>query len=141
MDSSLFRGIPVGQFLRIKQNYSVEKDFRVDAEDMYQRFTEGGYSHSCIRRAKKRAIECKCQDLLQPKKDPKQITPLELLLGMDHSGTRLNQFCINTGIYLPDLQCWEELWEKDRYLQLFGPKTYRTILPTLSTIEHPVAIG
>lgn len=69
---SLIRGIPIGQFLRTRRNCSNKQDFMSAARDLYGRFRERGYSHSCIREAKRRAIQTDRQKLLL-KKDPKHL--------------------------------------------------------------------
>lgn len=47
---SLIKGIPVGQFLRIRQNCSMVENFHVESKEMYGRFRERGYSHQCIQK-------------------------------------------------------------------------------------------
>lgn len=60
---SLVQGIPVGQFLKTKRNCSREDDFETEAQELYGSFRERGYSHKCIRRAKKIAIQAERKDL------------------------------------------------------------------------------
>lgn len=67
---SMIRGILVGQFLRTRRSCSNQQDFITEARDLYSRFRERDYSHSCIREAKKRAIQPDRRRLLI-KKDSK----------------------------------------------------------------------
>lgn len=60
----LVRGILVGQFLRIRRNCSMDDDFRREADDLFTRFRERGYSHRTLRRARKIAMERTRMDLL-----------------------------------------------------------------------------
>lgn len=62
---SLIRGIPVGPFLRIRRNCSTMDNFYSESQKMYTRFRERGYSHQCIRKARKRAFSCDRLELLQ----------------------------------------------------------------------------
>lgn len=82
--NSLIQGIAVGQFLRIKRNCSQEEDFRAEATNMYARFKERGYSHKCIERARKRAINTDRRDLLatvhHSKKDTLQQAPIRIIM-------------------------------------------------------------
>lgn len=68
---SFIQGIPVGQFLRIKLNCSQEHDFGVEARELYSRFRERGYSHHCIRKAKKKVMQVDRQVLLDKNLGPK----------------------------------------------------------------------
>lgn len=69
---SLIKAIPVGQFLRARRNCSDPDDFIAESKDLYNRFRERGYSHSCIREARRRATRTDRLTLLaKKKKDPK----------------------------------------------------------------------
>ncbi|CAI9540260.1 unnamed protein product, partial [Staurois parvus] len=68
---SLISGIPVGQFLICRRNCSNINDFRMEAQDLYKRFREQGYSHSQIRKARRRAYQTDQKSLLSLKKDEK----------------------------------------------------------------------
>lgn len=63
---SLIRGIPVGQFLRIRRNCSTEDDFRRESDSLYNHFRERGYSHCTLRWARKIAASKNRTDLLSP---------------------------------------------------------------------------
>lgn len=68
---SLIRGIPIGQFQRIRRNCSNELDYKQDAKEIYQRFRERGYSHRNLRRAK-RLASSKCRNyLIKPRTIPR----------------------------------------------------------------------
>ncbi|OCT69077.1 hypothetical protein XELAEV_18040385mg [Xenopus laevis] len=57
-------GIPVGQYLRIKRICSNQEDFKREAKQLYECFRERGYSHNCLKKAYKRALETDRQSLL-----------------------------------------------------------------------------
>lgn len=80
---SLIQGIPVGQFLRIKRNCTLDKDFSTEAIDMYNQYRERGYSHKCIRQAKKRAHNIdrhKCLDTTPgPKHNEMHSSPIRII--------------------------------------------------------------
>lgn len=60
----LIQGIPLGQFLRIRRNCSDMDDFKNESRELYGRFRDRGYSHTSIRRAKKRALWTERGELL-----------------------------------------------------------------------------
>lgn len=68
----LKKEIPIGQFLRTPRNCSRQQDFEAEARDLYGRFRDRGYSHSCIREAKKKALQIDRKSLLN-RKDPKPL--------------------------------------------------------------------
>ncbi|XP_040206678.1 uncharacterized protein LOC120937480 [Rana temporaria] len=54
---ALIRGIPIGQFLRIRRNCTQIKDFHKESKELGQRFRKRGYPNSTIRQAKLRAVK------------------------------------------------------------------------------------
>lgn len=63
----LRRGIPKGQFLRVRRNCSDDNDFKTEAADLTRRFRARGYPHRVISQAFSAAKSTPRQDLLQPK--------------------------------------------------------------------------
>lgn len=70
---SLIHGIPVGQFLRTRRNCSEDNEFLQESRELYKRFRERGYSHGCIRKAKKRAYLTERTSLLSKNKPAQQL--------------------------------------------------------------------
>ncbi|CAJ0937639.1 unnamed protein product [Ranitomeya imitator] len=52
---STIKGIPVGQFLRVRRICSKDEDFHIQADDLTERFVQRGYSQKVIRRGRIRA--------------------------------------------------------------------------------------
>lgn len=71
---SLIRGIPVGQFMRIRRNCSTEEDYFSESKQLYQRFRERGYPHRTLKRAMSIAGHKRRADLLLPQKKTQQET-------------------------------------------------------------------
>ncbi|XP_071983960.1 uncharacterized protein [Engystomops pustulosus] len=69
---STIKGIPVGQFLRLKRICSNESNFEQQAEDLKERFLERGYSRRNIRRAYRRAKFTPRNELLCPNEEKKR---------------------------------------------------------------------
>ncbi|XP_068114979.1 uncharacterized protein [Hyperolius riggenbachi] len=61
----LIRGIPRGQFLRIRRNCSSEVDFQREAAEMYDRFRDRGYGHEALCSGAERAIQTPRSELLK----------------------------------------------------------------------------
>ncbi|OCT70398.1 hypothetical protein XELAEV_18037316mg [Xenopus laevis] len=66
--SSLIQGIPTGQYLRVKRLCSTQTDFKKEADKLYVRFKQTGYSHNSLKKAYKRALMADRNLLLVPKK-------------------------------------------------------------------------
>ncbi|OCT99589.1 hypothetical protein XELAEV_18005372mg [Xenopus laevis] len=66
--STLIRGIPTGQYLRVKRICSTQTEFKKEADKLYQRFKQRGYSHNSLKTAYKRALEADRNQLLIPNK-------------------------------------------------------------------------
>lgn len=60
----LVKGIPVGQFLRMRKNCSTEEDYHCESDMLYRRFRERGYSHRTLKQARKIAGSKTRKDLL-----------------------------------------------------------------------------
>lgn len=63
----LRKGIPKGQFLRVRRNCSDDNDFKTEAADLTRRFQARGYPRKIISQAFCVAKNTPRQDLLQPK--------------------------------------------------------------------------
>uniref|UniRef100_A0A1B8XZB9 Helix-turn-helix domain-containing protein n=1 Tax=Xenopus tropicalis TaxID=8364 RepID=A0A1B8XZB9_XENTR len=74
----LKRGIPVGQYLRLRRNCSDLDDFKIKAIDLRNRFIQRGYPKRCLKRAYKRAykraLESDHQTLIFANKAPNMET-------------------------------------------------------------------
>ncbi|OCT65353.1 hypothetical protein XELAEV_18041592mg [Xenopus laevis] len=55
--SYLIKGIPTGQYLRVRRLCSTLGNFKIEVKKLYDRFKQRGYSHNCLKRAYKRALE------------------------------------------------------------------------------------
>lgn len=66
---SLVRGIPTGQFLRIRRNCSLDQDYQAESKQLYKRFRERGYPHRSLKNSRKRASAIHRKELLIPKND------------------------------------------------------------------------
>ncbi|OCT89092.1 hypothetical protein XELAEV_18017710mg [Xenopus laevis] len=64
----LIRGIPTGQYLRVRRLCSTLSDFKIEADKLYQRFKQRGYSHNSLKKAYKRALTADRSHLLVPRK-------------------------------------------------------------------------
>ncbi|OCT67299.1 hypothetical protein XELAEV_18038584mg, partial [Xenopus laevis] len=73
--SSLIQGIPTGQYLRVKRICSTQTEFKREADKLYKRFKQRGYSHNSLKRAYKRALEADRNQLLIPKKSKETNEP------------------------------------------------------------------
>lgn len=60
--------IPVGQFLRVRRNCSMEQDFENESKELAKRFRQRGYPEQCIQRAARRAKDTNRQVLLKPRR-------------------------------------------------------------------------
>lgn len=65
-------GIPTGQFLRIKRNCSEKEDFKLQAQDLTQRFLQRGYPKKVVSKAFQRAKSTDRATLLQPRRRHEQ---------------------------------------------------------------------
>ncbi|OCT70725.1 hypothetical protein XELAEV_18037650mg [Xenopus laevis] len=65
---STIRGIPTGQYLRVRRLCNTITDFKVEAKKLYDRFKARGYSHNSLKRAYKKALASDRNALLVPKK-------------------------------------------------------------------------
>uniref|UniRef100_A0A1B8Y0Y5 Helix-turn-helix domain-containing protein n=1 Tax=Xenopus tropicalis TaxID=8364 RepID=A0A1B8Y0Y5_XENTR len=65
----LKRGIPVGQYLRLRRNCTDLDDFKTKAADLRDRFIQRGYPKRWLKRAYKRALDSDRQTLLFANKD------------------------------------------------------------------------
>ncbi|KAM9324806.1 ovostatin-like [Gastrophryne carolinensis] len=65
--TSLKRGIPVGQFLRLRRNCSEEMEFMRQAESLANRFMARGYPREVVNRALERAKNTPRMGLLNPR--------------------------------------------------------------------------
>lgn len=54
---SLIQGSQLGSFSKPGETSQVRKTLKMEAQKLYGRLRERGYSHGCIRKAKKRAYE------------------------------------------------------------------------------------
>ncbi|XP_071994082.1 uncharacterized protein [Engystomops pustulosus] len=70
---STIKGIPVGQFLRLKRICSDELSFEQQAADLKIRFRERGYSRKNIERAYRRAKFTPRKELLCPNEEDKKL--------------------------------------------------------------------
>ncbi|KAM9311721.1 protection of telomeres protein 1 [Gastrophryne carolinensis] len=61
----LQRGIPLGQFLRIRRNCGSERDFVHEVRELTMRVQERGYHHRLLRTCFKKALDCSREDLLK----------------------------------------------------------------------------
>ncbi|XP_056409794.1 uncharacterized protein LOC130332660 [Hyla sarda] len=66
------RGIPVGQFLRVKSNCTENPDFKMEALNLTSRFRERGYSKKVISKAYQRANSSDRQMLLKTNRKDKK---------------------------------------------------------------------
>lgn len=65
---ALIWSIPYSQYLRIKRNCSSQESFLREAGELRERLLVREYSHTCLKKAFKRANKQSKQDLLFPKK-------------------------------------------------------------------------
>lgn len=63
------RGIPQGQYLRLRRNCSTIEAFKNEAQDLCNRFLERGYPDHVLRRAYHSALTRERTDLLTPGED------------------------------------------------------------------------
>ncbi|OCT59707.1 hypothetical protein XELAEV_18000571mg [Xenopus laevis] len=70
--ASTIRGIPTGQYLRIRRLCSTTNDFKIEAKKLYDRFKLRGCSHNCLKRAYQKALVANRTTLLAPRKWEKQ---------------------------------------------------------------------
>ncbi|CAJ0951533.1 unnamed protein product, partial [Ranitomeya imitator] len=66
---SLKKGIPKGQYLRLRRNCSNQRDFKVMADDLRQRFLARGYPDRILREAFRYANQQERGNLLIPKRE------------------------------------------------------------------------
>ncbi|OCT88234.1 hypothetical protein XELAEV_18016860mg [Xenopus laevis] len=75
--SNLIKGIPTGQYLCVRRLCSTPGNFKIEAKKLYDRFKQRGYSHNCLKRAYKRALESDRSSLLIPRKNNNNNKKLE----------------------------------------------------------------
>ncbi|OCT57705.1 hypothetical protein XELAEV_18003163mg [Xenopus laevis] len=61
---TITKGIPKGQYLRLRRICSTDEDFKREAYQLYQRFKSRGYKTRCLRRAYQQALSLNREDLL-----------------------------------------------------------------------------
>ncbi|XP_077137802.1 uncharacterized protein LOC143803929 [Ranitomeya variabilis] len=100
--SSLIRGIPVGQFLRMRRICSDEESFEKQSRDLSRRFTERGYSSQAIERGYWRAKHTDRSRALNKQRSTTQ--------DLDKGGTHLSLcfFAGHMGAQTSYVICWEE---------------------------------
>ncbi|OCT93721.1 hypothetical protein XELAEV_18011398mg [Xenopus laevis] len=71
---STIRGIPTGQYLRVRRLCNTLEDFKVESKKLYERFRERGYSHNSLKKAYQIALAKDKNSLLVPQK---QLSPIK----------------------------------------------------------------
>lgn len=98
--TTLFRSIPMGQYLRIRRNYSSDEDFRDQADVLRSRLLAQEYSKSCLKKAYHRAINSDRKQLIYKKKQEKPLRRNVLSLSIVDNTVLCNLYCRNIGVYL-----------------------------------------
>ncbi|KAM5171926.1 LOW QUALITY PROTEIN: DNA-directed RNA polymerase III subunit RPC2 [Mantella aurantiaca] len=76
---SLIRGIPTGQFLRIRRNCSRDADLSKEMQDLTSRFKVRGYSNRTIARSKSKALANDRSTILRPRERTTNSRPIGLI--------------------------------------------------------------
>ncbi|CAJ0963419.1 unnamed protein product, partial [Ranitomeya imitator] len=71
---SLKKGIPKGQYLRLRRNCSSKKNFKIMADDLRQRFRTRGYPDRILREAFQHANKQDRENLLTPRREETEPT-------------------------------------------------------------------
>lgn len=89
---SLKRGIPYGQYLRIRRNCSTRQEFIKQSKDLRKRFLQKGYPDSVLRRAYRKALEKDSPSLLLPTStndNSMSLLPLRIVGTFDDSSVEI----------------------------------------------------
>ncbi|OCT91964.1 hypothetical protein XELAEV_18015021mg, partial [Xenopus laevis] len=62
--SNTIKGIPTGQYLRVRRLCNTLGDFKIEAKKLYERFRQRGYTHNSLKKAYKRALTTERNSLL-----------------------------------------------------------------------------
>ncbi|KAM4050614.1 uncharacterized protein ACNLHF_017504 isoform 2-T2 [Anomaloglossus baeobatrachus] len=84
------RGVPIGQFLRVRRNCTLSEEFRTQANDLTHRFRRRGYPRSVLSNAYRRAKNETQQSLIQ-KQPAKGDQPLRLVTDYNNQWKQVKQ--------------------------------------------------